>query len=411
MHLTTAAVHAGRDDLTGLGLHTPPLDRSTTYPVPGLDEGAAALLAFAAGDATAATPVYSRLHNPTTARWERGIAELERAEEAVAFASGMAAITATLLAAGAVGGHVVAVRPLYGGTDHLLASGLLGIDVTWATAEEVGDAVRPGTRLVIVETPANPTLALVDIAAVVTAAGGVPVMVDNTFATPVLQRPLDHGASYAVHSATKYLGGHGDVLAGVVATTAERAARLRQVRILTGAVLDPQGAWLLHRSLPTLPSRVLGAQAGATALVERLGGHPAVERVSWPGLADCDPAGLVGRQMEGPGAMLAFDVVGGFDAARTVHDEVRLITSAVSLGSTDTLIEHPAALTHALVDEADRAGYGVGPGMLRLSVGLEDPEDIWADLGAALDRVAVSTQEATRGQTPLPAGRAPDSQR
>jgi cystathionine beta-lyase/cystathionine gamma-synthase len=387
-------VHAGRHDLGRLGVHAPPLDRSTTYPVPDLDTGAAALLAFAEGAATAVTPVYARLHNPTTARWERAVAELEHAEDAVAYASGMAAITATLLAAGAIGGHVVAVRPLYGGTDHLLASGLLDIEVTWAAAADVAEAVRGDTRLVLVETPANPTLALVDIAAVVAAAGDVPVAVDNTFATPVLQQPLDHGASYTVHSATKYLGGHGDVMAGVVATTAERAGALRQVRILTGAVLDPQAAWLLHRSLPTLPARVRDAQAGAAALVERLVDHPAVARVSWPGLAACDPDGLVGRQMRGPGAMLAFDVVGGHDQARCVHDAVQLITSAVSLGSTDTLIEHPAALTHALVDEADRAGYGVGPGTLRLSVGLEDPEDLWADLGGALDRVGVATSTA-----------------
>ena len=394
MRLATTAVHTGRGDLTRLGVHAPPIDRSTTYPVGDLDTGAAALEALAAGEASAATPVYSRLHNPTTARWERGIAELEQAEAAVAFASGMAAITATLLAAGAVGGHVVAVRPLYGGTDHLLASGLLGVDVTWATEATLSDALRPDTRLVLVETPANPTLALLDIARAVALAGDVPVAVDNTFATPVLQRPLEHGAAYAVHSATKYLGGHGDVLAGVVATSDERARGLRQVRILTGAVLDPQAAWLLHRSLPTLPSRVLTAQAGAGVLAARLAVHPAVTRVAWPGLPEQDPSGLVGRQMDGPGAMLAFDVAGGHDAARTVHDTVRLITSAVSLGSTDTLIEHPAALTHALVDEADRAGYGLGPGTLRLSVGLEDPDDLWADLGGALDRVLTTTAAA-----------------
>lgn len=396
MSLTTNAVHAGRHDLRRLGVHAPPLDRSTTYPVPDLDTGAAALLAFADGAATADTAVYARLHNPTTARWERGIAELEHAEQAVAFASGMAAITATLLASGAVNRHVVGVRPLYGGTDHLLASGLLGVEVTWTTADGVHEAIREDTALVLVETPANPTLALVDIAAVVRVAGDVPVAVDNTFATPVLQRPLDHGATYAIHSATKYLGGHGDVLAGVVATTEERAGALRQVRILTGAVLDPQAAWLLHRSLPTLPSRVLTAQAGAARLVARLLQHPAVERVSWPGLPACDPDGVVARQMDGPGAMIAFDVAGGYDAARAVHDAVTLITSAVSLGSTDTLIEHPAALTHALVADEDRAGYGVGPGTLRLSVGLEDPDDLWADLGGALDRVRASARTASR---------------
>lgn len=388
MELHTRSVHAGREDLTRLGVHAPPLDRSTTYPMTDLAAGGDALQAFADGAATASTPVYSRLHNPTTARWENGVAALEGAEAAVAFSSGMAAITATLLAAGAVGGHVVAVRPLYGGTDHLLTSGILGIEVTWTEPKRVADAVRPDTRLVLLETPGNPTLALVDIADVVASAGGVPVAVDNTFATPVLQRPLSHGATYVVHSATKYLGGHSDVLAGVVATDEAHAATLRQVRILTGAVLDPQGAWLLHRSLPTLPLRVERMQASAVTIAARLASHAGVVDVRYPGLPGGDPDGLVGRQMAGPGAMIAFDVVGGFDTAAAVMAATRLFVPAVSLGSTDSLIEHPAALTHRLVDDRARDAYGLGPGTLRLSVGLEDPDDLWQDLVAALEAAA-----------------------
>jgi methionine-gamma-lyase len=384
----TRSVHAGRDDLTDLGVHAPPLDRSTTYPMTDLTVGGEALQAFAEGAATAPTPVYSRLFNPTVARWEAGIAELEGAEAAVAYASGMAAVTAVLLASGAVGGHVVAVRPLYGGTDHLLASGLLGIEVTWTDAKGVAEAVRGDTRLVVIETPGNPTLALVDIAEVVASAGDVPVMVDSTFATPVLQQPLAHGAAYALHSATKYLGGHSDVLAGVVACDEERAGALRQVRILTGAVLAPDAAWLLHRSLPTLPLRVERMQATADELARRLARHDAVAEVRYPGLPGCDPDGLVGRQMSGPGAMLTLDVDGGYDAAAAVMRETRLFTAAVSLGSTDSLIEHPAALTHRLVDADARDGYGVGPGTIRLSIGLEDVDDLFADLDRALRAAA-----------------------
>ncbi len=385
----TSAVHAGRDDLRRLGVHAPPLDRSSTYPLPALDAGGRALHTWAEGAAEADSPVYARLHNPTTARWEAGVAALEGAEAGIAFASGMAAITAVLVAAGAVGHHVVGVRPLYGGTDHLLASGLLGIDVTWARPDEVAGAIRPDTRLVLVETPANPTLELVDLAAVCAAAGDVPVLVDNTFATPVLQQPLRHGATYVVHSATKYLAGHGDVLAGIACCAERDAAAVRQVRILTGAVLDPQAAWLLHRSLQTLPLRVEAAQRTAAELVERLLEHPAVTHVRWPGLPGCDPQGLVGTQMAGPGAMLAFDVRGGFDAAAAVVESTRLVTPAVSLGCTDTLVQHPAALTHRLVEASAREGYGVTAATLRLSVGLEDADDLWRDLGAALDRALV----------------------
>jgi cystathionine beta-lyase/cystathionine gamma-synthase len=288
----------------------------------------------------------------------------------------------------------VAVRPLYGGTDHLLASGMLPIDVTWTDQDGVTAACRRDTRLVVVETPANPTLELVDIERVVAAADGVPVLVDSTFATPVLQQPLRHGAAWSLHSATKYLGGHGDVLAGIVATDEARAARLRQVRILTGGVLDPEASWLLHRSLPTLPLRVERMQASATALAHRLVEHPLVRAVRFPGLPGGDPRGLLGRQLAGPGAVVTFDVAGGLDAAAAVMTATELFTPAVSLGATDSLVQHPAALTHRLVDPDARDGYGVGPGTLRVSVGLEDPDDLWRDLAGALDHASVHAAAA-----------------
>jgi methionine-gamma-lyase len=386
--LATHAVHAGRAALRDLGVHALPIDLSTTYPLSDLDRAGASVDAFAAGAASAPDAVYGRLYNPTVARFEEALASLEACDCAVAFGSGMAAVTATLLAMRSGGwSHVVAVRPLYGGTDHLLASGLLGIDVTYAPVDGVAEALRPETGLVIIETPANPTCALVDIAAVVAAAGAVPVLVDSTFATPVLQQPAKHGATLVLHSATKFLGGHGDVIAGVVACDAAWAAKLRQVRILTGALLHPLGAYLLHRGLQTLPLRVLAAQRTATSLASRLAAHPAVARVLHPSRPGGDPARLVGRQMAGPGAVLGFELRGGQPAASALMRGLRLITPAVSLGSCDTLIQHPAGLTHRIAGDAALAEGGVSAGLLRISVGLEDEQDLWQDLRAALDAV------------------------
>lgn len=430
---TTLAVHAGREDLRPLGVHALPIDLSSTYPVIGVDEAAASLDSMAAGGRpVAGQAVYSRLHNPTVDRFERALARLEGAEQAVAFASGMATVTACLMAAPIVAReagrlaegetpHVVAVRPLYGGTDHVLSHGLLGLRTTWTTADRVAEAIEPSTVLVVIETPANPTLDLVDIAAVASQAGagqvdaahgdaaavdvaaGVPVLVDSTFATPVLQRPLALGATLSLHSATKFLGGHGDVLAGVVATSDPAwAAALRQVRVLTGGVLHPLAAYLLHRGLQTLPVRVESAQRGARYLAERLDRHEAVASVSFPSLPGCDPDGLLGRQMDGPGTMITFELRpdllagdgDGFRAAARTLAGLELITPAVSLGSTDTLIQHPAAMTHRVVSEEGRAAGGISASMLRLSVGLEHPEDLWHDLGSALDSLVAGPASA-----------------
>ncbi|MFC6235974.1 trans-sulfuration enzyme family protein, partial [Leucobacter soli] len=267
MNLDTLAVHAGRDDLTPLGVHALPIDLSTTNPLASIEQGGTSYDALASGGTVPASgsAVYERLWNPTVARFEAGLARLEHAEAAVAFASGMAALTAALLAFASATGkrHVVAVRPLYGGTDHLLASGLLGTEVTFCRPDEVAASRRPDTGLVIVETPANPTLELVSIAAVVAQAGEVPVLVDNTFATPVLQNPLDHGAALSMHSATKYLGGHGDAMGGIIACAEAHAEMLRPIRAITGAILHPLAAYLLHRGLATLPVRVRAQQENA----------------------------------------------------------------------------------------------------------------------------------------------------
>ncbi|MFE5857478.1 trans-sulfuration enzyme family protein [Streptomyces sp. NPDC056500] len=378
--LATEAVHAGREDLAQLGLHAPPLDLSTTYPSYDAAQEAERIDAFATtGARLEGPPVYARLDNPTTARFETALARLEGAEDAVAFASGMAALTAVLLVRASMGlRHVVAVRPLYGCSDHLLAAGLLGTEVTWTDPAGIAAAIRPDTGLVMVETPANPTLAEVDLAAVRHACGAVPLLVDNTFATPVLQRPLEFGAQIVLHSATKYLGGHGDVLGGVVACDEEFAGRLRQVRFATGGVLHPMAGYLLLRGLATLPIRVAAASASAAELARRLGRDPRVTAVHYPRLG---------------GGMVSFEVHGD---PRDVIAAVRLITPAVSLGSVDTLIQHPASISHRIVAETDRHSAGVSDRLLRLSVGLEDVDDLWSDLSQAL-----GAQPARREQRPM----------
>lgn len=386
--LDSLAVHAGRDDLMALGVHAAPIDLSSTYALPGVDSGGDAYERLATGgDVGDGSAVYQRLWNPTVARFERALAQLEGAAEAVAFASGMATTTAVLTAARQRrGAHVVAVRPLYGGTDHLLASGLLGTETTFVDrVDQVAAAVRPDTGLVMAESPGNPTLELIDLDALVAAAGDAPVLIDSTFATPVLQRPLDHGVALSLHSATKYIGGHGDVLGGVVACDADWAAAIRPVRAITGAIAHPLSAYLMHRGLQTLPLRVRAQQATAGLVAEAAGAMPGVRAVRYPGLPGCDPLGLVGpgRQMAGPGSVLALDV-GSYARAAAVAEGVRLFTHAVSLGSVDSLIQHPASLTHRPVAPEAKPHAGV----LRLSIGLEDAADLIADLRQALEGAA-----------------------
>lgn len=367
----TRAVHAGKDDLAALGLHAPPIDLSTTYPSYDVVGEAERLDEFAAGHDDGGPPVYGRVANPTVRRFENALAELEGAEAAVAFASGMAALSACLLAQVAAGKpEVVGIRPMYGTTDHLLESGLLGNTVRWVTPDEAASAITDRTGLVVVESPANPTLTEVDLRALADACGTAPLLVDNTFATPVLQRPLTLGASLVLHSATKYLGGHGDVMGGVIACSEEFARSLRQVRFMTGAMLHPMAGYELLRGLATLPVRVRAASATAAELARRLAQHPRVTRVHYPSVG---------------GAMVSFET--SADPVALVS-AVRLITPAVSLGSVDSLIQHPASLTHRIMDEVARKDAGISPDLVRLSVGLEDTEDLWQDLTTALTHAA-----------------------
>ncbi len=383
----TRAVHGGMSGVRASGSHVPVIDFSTTNPLGSVETGGLSYEELATGHdlGEGRSAVYQRLWQPGVARFEESLAGLEGTEGAVAFASGMAALSATLIAAASAGRpHVVAVRPLYGGTDHVLESGLLGTRVTWTDAAGIAAAIEPDTGLVVVETPANPTLELLDLREAADAAGDAPLLVDNTFATPVLQRPAEFGATLVLHSATKYLGGHGDVMGGVVAADQHWVERLRRVRALTGGLLHPMAAYLLHRGLRTLPVRVRAQQETARVLAERLLTHPAVAAVRYPGLPGQDPAGLLGTQLEGPGSIIAIDLAGGYDAAARFTESCELITHAVSLGGVDSLVQHPASLTHRPVAGDAKPGAGI----VRLSIGLEHVDDLTSDLMAALDAAA-----------------------
>ncbi|MBP2326105.1 methionine-gamma-lyase [Kibdelosporangium banguiense] len=363
---STRAVHAGREDLTDLGIHAVPLDLSTTYPARDSRLEATRLDAFATGEQPEGMPVYGRIGNPTVQRFETALAALEGCEAAVAFATGMAAMSACLLAAVTDGKpHVVGVRPMYGTSDHMLDAGLLGTSVTWAsTVDDVAVAITADTGLVMVETFTNPMLTEIDLKELAVACGDVPLLVDNTFATPVLRRPAEQGAQLVLHSATKFLGGHGDVMGGVVACDEQMARKLRQVRIATGGIMHPLAGYLLLRGLSTLPVRIKAASATAAELARRLAEHPRVNKVHYPG----------------DGALVSFETSNATD----VINAVRLITPAVSLGTVDTLIQHPASLTHRVMADNDRHEAGINDDVLRVSVGLEDVDDLWADLDQSL---------------------------
>ncbi len=399
MELDTIAVRSARvfPHSEAAPAHVPAIDLSTTYGYKRADVVTASMDRWIDGESSADNSVYGRLHNPTVAGFERALAHLEGTTDAVAFSSGMAAMAAVLLSVASSDDrptpHVVAVRPVYGGTDHLLSSGLLGSVVEWVSPEEVEMAIKPETGLVLLETPANPTLTMVDIRAVADAARRgssrvgrrVPVAVDSTFATPVLQQPYRLGADLVVHSATKFLGGHGDVMGGAVASEECFARSLRKVRIVTGGVLHPMAGYLLHRGLQTLPVRVRAQQERAGEIARRLKAHPGVVEVLYPGL-NGNPLEdrLLATQQAGAGSVLSFRVRGGSRMAESLVASLELITPAVSLGSVDSLVQIPAQLTHRVVPDADRASAGIPDDLIRVSVGLESVEDLWQDLQRAL---------------------------
>ena len=363
-----------------------PIFQSSTFAFENAEHGAAV---FRGEDDSY---VYTRLGNPTQTALEIELAYLEKGEAALALASGMAAATTAVLNCCEVGDHIVAGDTLYGGTHQLFTQTLprLGITVTEVSSldpQNFADAIQKNTKLIFLETPANPTLVLTDITAVaeIAHARGIPVLVDNTFCTPYLQNPLELGADIVMHSATKYIGGHGDTVAGVLVGTQEWIMRARmEVLRDIGGCISPFNAWLLLRGLKTLPVRMDRHMSNAMEVAQFLSYHPKVETVIYPGLKTHPQYELAARQQRGFGGMISFMVKGGREAGRIVMDNVKLCTLAVSLGDVDTLIEHPATMTHSTYSEEELIKVGIDPAMVRLSVGLESVEDIIADVRQAL---------------------------
>jgi len=386
----TRAIHLGYDPLDEQGALSPPLYLTSTYTQDSIEAFDQIRLGERQGY------VYGRTRNPTQALLEERLASLEGAEAGVATASGMAAISATLFSLLQSGDEIVVDQIVYGTAFTLFTQGLarFGVRAVFADftrPETVAAAIGPKTRAVYFETPANPNLRLVDIAAVsaIARGKGLLTIVDNTFATPVLQRPIEHGADIVLHSATKYLGGHGDLLAGAVLGRKAHidAIRLQGLRYFTGATLSPFTAFLVLRGIKTLELRVQRHSESARRVAELLRGHAAVAEVFYPGLPDTAGIDIARRQLAAGGGLVAFELKGGLAAGRALLNGLKLARIAVSLGDPETLIQHPASMTHASYTAEDRERYGLSEGLLRLSVGLETPEDILADLRLGLDRL------------------------
>ena len=383
----TRAIHHGYDPYAGHGSLNPPVYLSSTYAFPTVEDGSARFAGEQAGF------VYSRVGNPTTALLEARVADLEGGEAALATASGQGATTSLLWTLLAPGDEIIADKTLYGCTFGFLNHGLakFGVKVTHVDLTNPANleaAIGPTTRVVFFESPANPNMRLVDINAVSAIARrhGARTVVDNTYCTPYLQRPLELGADFVLHSATKYLGGHGDLLAGVIVGDKETLDKVRfyGLKDMTGAVLSSQDAFLVLRGLKTLSLRMDRHCANARAVAEFLAGHGKVAVVHYPGLASFPQRELARRQMAQPGGMIAFELKDGIEAGRRFMNTLRVFTRAVSLGDAESLAQHPASMTHAFYTPEERVEHLISEGLVRLSIGLEDIADLLGDLEQAL---------------------------
>jgi len=377
--LGTRAIHAGQSPDPSTGAVMTPIYATSTYvqSSPGVHQGFE----------------YSRSHNPTRFAYERCVAALEGGSRGFAFASGLAA-TATVLDSLDSGSHVICMDDVYGGTFRLferVRRRSAGLDFSFVDLNDMAAleaAVKPNTRLVWCETPTNPLLKIVDIArlAEFCRKRGILLAVDNTFSSPILQRPLEHGAHLVMHSATKYLNGHSDIVGGmvVVGDDAELAEKLTFLQNAVGGVQGPFDSFLALRGLKTLHLRMKAHCENAQALAEWLEQHPAIERVIYPGLASHPQHELAKRQMDGFGGMVTILLKGGYEAARRFCERTQLFALAESLGGVESLVNHPAVMTHASVPPERRAELGIGDNLVRLSVGIEDLADLRAELEGAL---------------------------
>ncbi len=388
LRFSTRAVHAGREIRVGQEAASVPIYQTSTFRFRTSEEYAETI-AFRRPGYT-----YTRGYgNPTLEAFEHAMAELEGTEAALSFASGMAAIHTVVTTFARAGDRIVSSRELYGGTYSLFTTVLprYGIEVELVDPHDVGAvaAALPGAALFYVETIANPTVTVADLPALAAACRGAGVVsvVDNTFASPYLCNPAAHGFDVVLHSATKYVGGHHDLIGGVACASSEHVARLRATVIETGGTMAPLEAWLCLRGLATLELRMRRHSESALAIAERLARHPKVERVHYPGLAGHPQRAVAERLLpRGCGGVLAFEIRGGVEAGARFSDALELVWIGASLGGAHSLVGHAASTTHRQLDPEARRAAGIGDGLVRLSVGLEDPEDLLADLERALER-------------------------
>ncbi|NRD73469.1 aminotransferase class I/II-fold pyridoxal phosphate-dependent enzyme [Shewanella sp. VB17] len=383
--LATQVIHAGHINNSS-GALVSPLCQSATFVFDNAEQGQDRFSGEQAGY------IYTRLGNPTTAELERKMAVLEGAEAAAATGSGMAAVSSALLANLQQGDHLVASKAVYGCTFSLMTSQLLrfGIAVTLVDFNDltaISNAIKPTTKVLFCETPVNPHLDVFDLDAIAAIAKlhHLLSIVDNTFMTPLLQQPLSHGIDLVVHSATKYLNGHGDVIAGIVCGSHEQIEKIKcEILKDLGGVLSPHDAWLILRGLKTLDVRITRHCDNAEQVANYLAKHDKVTQVYYPGLKGGSGYGLIGSQMKRAGGVIAFELKGGRETSFTFMNRLRLFAIAVSLGDAESLIQHPASMTHSAYSAQERTSAGIGENLLRISVGLESVDDLIADLATAL---------------------------
>lgn len=388
-NIETATIHDGYDATDMYGSLTPPLFQTSTYTFETAEQGARRFSGDEGGY------VYSRLGNPTVSVLEERIASLENGERGLAFASGMAAISSVLIALTKANDHILCSKGLYGCTFDLLQMLHEKYNIShdlseMHTKEEVRALIKPETTCVYIETPINPTMQLVDLKMVaeVAAEHNIPVVVDNTFSTPYLQRPLDLGCDVVVHSATKYIGGHGDVVAGLAVGKKELLDEISSTTLKNiGGIMAPFDAWLLLRGLKTLPIRMDRHCDHAEKIAMKLQGHSKVAKVYYPSDEQRPDFAIKKKQMKRGGGVMSFEIKGTQADAQAMLNQLNFIKIAVSLGDAETLIQHPASMTHAVIPRESRLEMGITDQLIRLSVGLEAWEDVWTDLAQALDRL------------------------
>ncbi len=381
-------IHAGAyEDANGSAVG--PIYQTSTFKFRNADHGARCFSGEEKGY------IYTRLGNPTIEELENAVAELENGVGALAVSSGMAAVNTVYLTLLGQGDHMISHSSVYGPSRGIMEKlyPKYGVESTYVDCTDLSNiekAIKPNTKLLYLETPANPTMGITDIAAAAELAHkhNILVCVDNTFSSPYLQKPLDLGADIVLHSMTKFINGHADIVGGIViAKTPEMFGELKYVMTNMGFNMDPHQAWLTRRGLKTLAIRIDRAQENAIKVAEYLEKHPKVEWILYPGLKSHPQYELAKRQMKGPGAMISFGVKGGLEAGKTVMDNMHLALLAVSLGGIETLIQHPASMTHSKLSKEARETAGISDGLIRLSVGIEDAQDIIDDLAHALSLV------------------------